>query len=102
MTIREEGSTPLEFGLIDSYIATRVAPHFNAAGKVTKTDFWFLFKSSDYNNGWQYTHTIKVAGWSQDHTYLLDLTNDKGRRYHIELIMDVTEHVKIAKEWDKA
>ena len=59
-----------QFGLVDSYTVTRVAPHFDAAGNVTKTDFWLMFKSVGYNNGYQYAHTIKVVDWSQDDTYL--------------------------------
>lgn len=92
MVMREGHDTPLPFGLVDSYTVTRVAPHFDAAGNVTKTDFWLMFKSVGYNNGYQYTHTIKVVGWSQDDTYLIDLTDDRDRRYHVELIMDATEH----------
>lgn len=92
MVMREGRDIPLPFGLIDSYTVTRVAPHFDAAGDVTKTDFWVMWKSVGYNNGYQYTHTIKVVDWSQEDTYELDLTDDLGRRYHIELIMDITEH----------
>jgi hypothetical protein len=78
--------------LIDSYTVTRLAPHLDAEGNITKTDFWLMFRWVGYNNGFQYTHTIKVVNRSQDDTYLLDLTDDRGRRYHIELIMDVAEH----------
>jgi hypothetical protein len=92
MIIREACDTPLEFGLVDSYTVTRVAPHFDAAGSVAKVEFWLLFKSVGYNNGYQYSHTIKVVDWSQDDTYLIDLTDDRGRCYHVELIMDATEH----------
>ncbi|MEN6521120.1 MAG: hypothetical protein ABFD46_08230 [Armatimonadota bacterium] len=92
MDMREGRDEPLEFGLIDSYIVTRVSPHFDSSGNVTKIDFWLLFKSAGYHNGWQYSHTIKVVAWSRDDTYLLDLTDDRGRRFHIELIMDVSEH----------
>ena len=92
MVMREGRDTPLPFGLIDSYTVTRIAPHFDAAGNVTTTDFWLMFKSVGYNNAYQYTHTIKVVGWSQEDTYLIDLIDDRGRRYHVELIMDATEH----------
>ncbi|MCL5105430.1 MAG: hypothetical protein M1133_15150 [Armatimonadetes bacterium] len=92
MVVREGRDAPLPLGLVDSYTVTRVAPHFDGAGNVTKTDFWVMFKSVGYNNGYQYTHTIEVTDWSQDDTYELDLTDDRGRRYHIELIMDATEH----------
>lgn len=100
MVIREAHYTPLEFGLVDSYTVTRVAPHFDAAGSVTKVDFWLLFKSVGYNNGCQYSHTIKVVSWSQDDTYMIDLVDDRGRRYHIELIMDATEHDYVVS-WGK-
>lgn len=91
MEVSEGEYTPLMLGLIDSYTVTRVAPHFDAEGNVTKTDFWLMWKSVGYNNGFQYTHTIKVVEWSQDDTYLIDMTDDRGRRHHVELIMDVSE-----------
>jgi len=92
IVLREGRGEPLPLGLVDSYTVTRVAPHFDAAGNVTKTDFWVMWKSIGYDNGYQYSHTIKVVDWSRDDTYELDLTDDLGRRYHIELIMDATEH----------
>lgn len=103
MVMREGHDTPLPFGLIDNFVVTRVAPHFDAAGNVTRTDFWLMFKSVGYNNGYQYTHTIKVVGWSQDDTYLIDLIDDRGRRYHVELIMDATEHdcVVAWRKWQR-
>jgi len=100
MVMREGHDTPLPFGLVDGYTVTRVAPHFDAAGNVTKTDFWVMWKSVGYDDGYQYTHTIKVAEWSRDDTYELDLTDDLGRRYHIELIMDATEHDYVL-DWRK-
>jgi hypothetical protein len=98
MEMREGKDGPLEFGLIDSYTVTRVAPHFDAAGNVTKTDFWLLFKSAGYNNGWQYAHTIKVVEWTQEDTYLLDLTDDRGRRYHMELLFSIQDRA-LALDW---
>ena len=92
MVMREGHDTLLPLGLVDSYTVTRVAPHFDAQGNVTKTDFWVMFKSVGYNNGYQYTHTIKIVDWVREDTYELDLTDDRGRHYHIELIMDVSEH----------
>jgi hypothetical protein len=92
MVMREGRDTPLTLGLVDSYTVTRVAPHFDAAGSVTKTDFWVMFKSVGYDNGYQYAHTIKVIGWGREDTYELDLTDDRERHYHIELILDVAEH----------
>lgn len=98
MQMREGRDEPLEFGLIDSYTVTRVAPHFDTSGNVTKTDFWLMFKSAGYNNGWQYAHTIKVVDWSQDDTYLLDLTDDRGRRYHIELLFPTLD-IALSADW---
>jgi hypothetical protein len=103
MTMHEGRDTPLPFGLIDSYTVTRLAPHFDGAGSVTKIDFWLMFKSVGYNNGYQYTHTIKVVAWGSEDSYELDLTDDRGRRYHIELIMDVTEHDYVVawRKWQR-
>lgn len=103
MVMREGRDTPLPFGLIDSYTVTRIAPHFDAAGNVTTTDFWLMFKSVGYNNGYQYTHTIKVVGWSQEDTYLIDLIDDRDRKYHVEIIMDATEHDYVVawRKWQR-
>jgi len=100
IVLQEGRGEPLPLGLVDSYTVTRVAPHFDAAGNVTKTDFWVMWKSVGYENGYQYSHTIKVVDWSRDDTYELDLTDDLGRRYHIELIMDATEHEYVL-DWRK-
>jgi hypothetical protein len=100
IVLREGRGEPLLLGLVDSYTVTRVAPHFDAAGNVTKTDFWVMWKSIGYENGYQYSHTIKVVDWSREDTYELDLTDDLGRRYHIELIMDATEHEYVL-DWRK-
>ena len=100
MVMREGHATHLPFGLIDSYTVTRVAPHFDAGGNITKTDFWLMFKSVGYDNGFQYTHTIKVVHLSREDTLELDLTDDRDRTYHIELIMDATEHDYVVA-WDK-
>ncbi len=59
-----------------------------------------MWKSVGYDNGYQYTHTIKVVEWSRKDTYEIDLTDDLGRRYHIELIMDATEHEYVL-DWRK-
>jgi len=100
IVLREGRGEPLLLGLVDSYTVTRVAPHFDAAGNVTKTDFWVMWKSIGYDNGYQYSHTIQVVDWSRDDTYELDLTDDLGRRYHIELVMDATEHEYVL-DWRK-
>lgn len=98
MEMREGDDEPLNFGLIDSYIVTRVAPHFDTIGNVTKIDFWLMFKSAGYNNGWQYAHTIKVVDWNQEDGYLIDLTDDRGRSFHIELLFP-TQDVDMVADW---
>ncbi len=100
IVLREGRSEPLPLGLVDSYTVTRVAPHFDAAGNTTKTDFWVMWRSVGYDSGYQYTHTIKVVDWDSEDSYELDLTDDRGRRYHIELIMDATEHAYVL-DWQK-
>lgn len=100
IVLREDRGEPLLLGLVDSYTVTRVAPHFDVSGNVTKTDFWVMWKSVGYDNGYQYTHTIKVVDWGREDTYELDLTDDLDRRYHIELIMDATEHEYVL-DWRK-
>lgn len=98
MEMREGNGDPLNFGLIDSYLITRVAPHFDTNGNVTRTDFWLLFKSAGYNNGWQYAHTIKVVDWGQEDGYLIDLTDDRRRKFHIELLFP-TQDVEMVSDW---
>lgn len=100
IVMREGRDEPLPLGLVDSYTVTRVAPHFDAAGNVTKTDFWVMWKSVGYDNGYQYSHTIKVVDWSREDSYELDFTDDLGRRYHIELIIDATERDYVL-DWRK-
>ncbi len=44
MTLAEGREQPIRLGVIDSYTVTRVAPHFNAKGNITRVEFWLLFK----------------------------------------------------------
>ena len=81
MTLAEDGYETIRMGLQDSYIVTRVQG----------SDFWLFFKEGGYNNGFQYSHTIRVVSWSQEDTYLLDLVDDQDRRFHIELIFPELE-----------
>ncbi len=39
-----------------------------------------------------------MVGWSQEDTYLLDLTDDLGRRFHIELLFPTLD-VAMAADW---
>jgi len=98
MALIEPGREPVRLGLIDGYTVTRVAPHFDAGGEVKRVDFWLLFKAVGYDEGFQHAHTVKVVGWSQGDTYLLDLVDDRNRRYHIELIFPDQEP-ELASDW---
>jgi len=100
MTVRESGDLFLDT-LVDSFTVTRIAPHFDAAGNHLRTDFWLLWKALGYDEGFQHAHTIKVVSWSQDDTYLLDLLDDRDRRFHIELIFPDQEPNQAAdwKRW---
>lgn len=86
MRLAEKGTTTVRLGLVESFTVTRVAPQFDAAGDVVKVDFWLLFKMAGYDEGFQYSHTIKAVKWSQADSYLIDLTDDLGREFHVEEI----------------
>lgn len=113
----ERGSRMVVFGeagkrlfgeLVDSFAVTRIAPHFDAGGKHTRSDFWLLWKSVGYNNGWQYAHTVKIVkvrvrDTLEDCWLIVDLTDDYGRRYHVELIEPITEpdYARDWRDWQK-
>lgn len=97
--------------LVDSYTVTRIAPSFDPQGNLNKTDFWLLWKSAGYNNGFQYSHTIKVVKVFVDDTLddtfqgrqikawiVADLTDDRQRLHHIELI-EPTQDREYAQDW---
>ena len=98
MALIEPGREPVRLGLIDGYMVTRVAPHFDAGGEVKRVDFWLLFKAVGYDEGFQHAHTVKVVRWSQEDTYLIDLTDDRGRRFHVELVFPDQEP-DLAADW---
>jgi hypothetical protein len=98
MSLVEPGREPVLLGLIDGYTVIRVAPHFDAKGEIKRIDFWLLFKAVGYDEGFQHAHTVKIVGWSQKDTYLLDLVDDRKRKYHIELIFPDQEPA-LASEW---
>jgi hypothetical protein len=98
MTLLESGREPVRMGLVDSYKVTRVAPHFDARGELKRVDFWLLFKAVGYDEGFQHAHTVKVVRWSQEDTYLIDLTDDRGRRFHVELVFPDQEP-DLASDW---
>jgi hypothetical protein len=94
----EPGREPVRLELIDSYTLTRVAPHFDAGGELKRVDFWLLFKAVGYDEGFQHAHTVKVVRWSQEDTYLIDLTDDRGWRFHVELVFPDQEP-DLAADW---
>lgn len=100
MSLVEPGRESVRLGIVDSYTVTRVAPHFDAEGGVKRVEFWLLFKAVGYDEGFQHAHTVKVIGWSQDDTYLLDLVDDRDRKYHIELILPDQEP-ELASDWTR-
>lgn len=63
-------------------------------------DFWLLFKVVGYDEDFQHAHTIKVIRWSQEDTYLIDLTDDRGRRFHVELVFPDQEP-DLAADWKR-
>ena len=69
-------------------------------GNVTQVDFWLFHKALGYHEGFQHAHTIKVLRWSQEDTYLLDLVDDRGRRFHIELIFPELER-DLGADWKR-
>ena len=68
MRMTEGGHEPLGLGVIDSYIVTRMVWDV----------FRLLFKEAGYNNGFQYSHTIKIVSRDQCDTYLIDLVDARG------------------------
>ncbi|RLB87918.1 MAG: hypothetical protein DRH50_16045 [Deltaproteobacteria bacterium] len=98
MSLFEPGLKPVRLGLIDGYTVIRVAPYFDVKGEIKRIDFWLLFKAVGYDEGFQHAHTVKVIRWSQDDTYLLDIEDDRKRKYHIELIFPDQEP-DLASDW---
>ncbi len=90
MKLYQDGYTPIDLGLCDSYLVTRVEGD----------QFWLFHKAAGYNNSSHYSHTAKIVAWSQVDTYLLDLVDDVGQRYHIELIFPEQEP-DLAEDWKR-
>lgn len=78
--------------LVDSYQVTRVAPPMA---------FWLFFKSVGFQEGFQYSHTLKIVRWASEDSYELDLVDDRGRRFHIELIFPELQphHISNWRRW---
>ncbi len=98
----EDGEQRLFRDIADSFLVTRVAPRFDAQGKVTHTDFWLLWKVLGYDQGFQHAHTIKVVRWWRDggDWAEMDVVDDVGRRHHIELIEPTCE-AAYAADWTR-
>ncbi len=76
-----DGPEPSRLGVMDSYHVLRAADPV----------FWLMMKGIAYHDGAHHAHTIKVVSWSQEDGWELDLVDDIGRRFHIELIFPETE-----------
>lgn len=112
LQIREHGGEKFIDTIAAELTVTRIAPHFDAAGKFIRTDFWLLWKELGYQEGFNYSHTIKVVNVSVDDTLtaqsdgaeinawlIAELTDDLNRIYHLEMIEPVSEPA-YAKQWE--
>jgi hypothetical protein len=99
--------------LVDSFTVTRVAPIFDAQGKLVDSVFWLLWKSVGYNNSFQYSHTTKIQKVFVDDTLnavvqgkpikawlIVELTDDRNRVHHIELI-EPNQERELAADWNE-
>ena len=85
--------------LVDSLRVMRIAPYFDAQGALTRTDFWLLWKSVGYDEGFQYAHTIKVLKCRvEDPGIEIELIDDLGRRHLLELI-EPHQEAGWARDW---
>jgi hypothetical protein len=112
LQIRERGGENFIDTITAELTVTRIAPHFDASGEIIRTDFWLLWKELGYQEGFNYSHTIKVVNVSVDDTLtaqsggsevnawlIVELTDDLDRIYHLEMIEPVSEPAH-AKQWD--
>ena len=99
--IRSNAPSGIRLGLVDSFIVTRVAPKFDAAGNHTGTDFWLLWKAVGYDQGARHRHTVKVVRWWQDDVYMIDFVDTYDRHHHAEYPMEQTEpnEIRDLKIW---
>lgn len=72
--------------MIDSYTVTRFVPYEDKKGNVSRSEFWLSIKCAGYQEDYHYSHMIKVVDWYQDDDWNLDLTDDRRRVFHIEMI----------------
>jgi hypothetical protein len=101
ITVFNEDGSRLCGDLVDSLRVTRIAPFFDSQGAVTRTDFWLLWKSIGYDEGFQYAHTIKVEKCHvEDPGIEIELTDDHGRRHLLELI-EPHQEAEWARDWKR-
>ena len=66
---------------------------------VAKTKTTTATTVKGHGNTYSFTDSAeKVIRWSQEDTYLIELTDDRGRRFHIELIFPDQEP-DLASDW---
>lgn len=112
LLIRERGGETFIDTITAELTVTRIAPNFDASGKIIRTDFWLLWKELGYQEGFNYSHTIKVVNVSVDDTLtaqsagaeinawlIVELTDDLDRIYKLEMIEPVSEPAH-AKQWE--
>ncbi len=95
ITLHKPGYDPADLGLVDSYTVTRVLSQRGRRRNKNKTEFWLLFKSVGYQENFHFSHTIKVVDLQQDDGWNMDLTDDRQRVFHIDMIypeFDVDEY----------
>jgi len=80
------GRELFRLGLIYGYAVSRMAPSFDAGGKLKRIDFWFLFKEVGYDEGSQNTNIVRAICWFLEGTYLNNLMYNRSWRFHVELV----------------
>lgn len=100
--------------LVDSFTILKVEPFFDLNGNINKSNFWLLWKSLGYDEGFQYSHTTKIVDVLVDDSLMIadekgkfkawlivELTDDRERIHHIELILPIQqpEYVTDWKNW---
>jgi hypothetical protein len=114
MQVREHGGENFIDTIIAEWIVTRIAPHFDTAGKITRVDFWVVWKELGYSEDRRCCHTTKIIGVDVDDTLpaeidgqtidawlIVELIDERKRIHHIEMIEPVTEpdHAADWKQW---
>lgn len=116
MQVREHGGENFIDTIVAEWIVTRIAPRFDSTGRITRVDFWVLWKELGYTESRRCCHTTKVIGVDVDDTLpaeiddqtvdawlIVELTDTRGRIHHVEMIEPVTDpdHAADWKQWTK-